>query len=38
MSVIIKKVQTGKDFKLFARFANKLYKDNKYYVPSMPFD
>ena len=38
MSVIIKKVQTGKEFKQFARYANKLYKDNKYYVPSMPFD
>ena len=38
MSVTIRKVQTGKEFKLFARFANNLYKGNKYYVPSMPFD
>ena len=38
MSVIINTVNTKKDFKLFARFANKLYKGNRYYVPSMPFD
>ena len=38
MSVIIKTVTTKKDFKVFARFANNLYKGNKYYVPSMPFD
>lgn len=24
--------------KVFVRFANKLYKGNRYYVPSMPFD
>lgn len=38
MSVQIKVVETKRDFKTFARFANKLYKGNKYYVPSMPFD
>ena len=38
MSVIIRKVESQKDFKTFARFANKLYKGNKYYVPSMPAD
>ena len=38
MSVIIKTVTTKRDFKAFARFANRLYKGNKYYVPSMPFD
>ena len=38
MSVQIKVVETKSDFKTFARFANKLYKGNKYYVPSMPFD
>ena len=38
MSVTIKTVSSRKDFKTFARFANKLYKGNKYYVPSMPMD
>ena len=38
MSVIIKKVTTKRDFRIFARFANNLYKGNKYYVPSMPLD
>ncbi|MBQ8855242.1 MAG: N-acetyltransferase [Bacteroidales bacterium] len=38
MSVTIKKVTTKKDLKSFVRFANRLYKGNKYYVPSMPFD
>ena len=38
MSVQIKVVETKKDFKTFARFANKLYKGNRYYVPSMPLD
>ncbi|MBQ2113008.1 MAG: hypothetical protein II194_07300, partial [Bacteroidales bacterium] len=38
MSVTIKPVRSKRDFKTFARFANKLYKGNKYYVPSMPFD
>ena len=38
MSVIIKAVTSAKDFKTFARFANKMYKGNKYYVPSIPLD
>ena len=38
MSVQIKVVETKKDFKTFARFANNLYKGNRYYVPSMPLD
>ena len=38
MPVIIKTVTSKRDFKIFARFANKLYRGNKYYVPSMPFD
>ena len=38
MSVVIKPVETRNDLKKFVRFANNLYKGNKYYVPSMPFD
>ena len=38
MSVTIKTVSSVKEFKTFARFANRLYKGNKYYVPSMPMD
>ena len=38
MSITIKTVESKKDFKIFARFGNKLYKGNKYYVPSMPLD
>ena len=38
MSVLIKKVTTRKELKLFVRFANNLYKGNKYYVPAMPLD
>ena len=38
MTLRIKKISTRKEFKTFARFANKLYKGNPYYVPSMPFD
>ena len=38
MSITIKTVSSVKDFKTFARFANRLYKGNKYYVPSMPMD
>ena len=38
MSVTIKTVTTKKELKSFARFANKLYKGNRFYVPSMPFD
>ena len=38
MSVTIKTVTTKKDLKIFIRFANRLYKGNKYYVPCMPSD
>lgn len=38
MTVLIKPVTTRKELKQFVRFANKLYKGNKYYVPSMPLD
>lgn len=38
MAVQIKTVTTKSEFKTFARFANKLYKGNKFYVPSMPMD
>ena len=38
MSIQIKTVTTRKDLKTFVRYANRLYKGNKYYVPSMPFD
>lgn len=38
MSVVIKAVESRKELKTFVRFANRMYKGNKYYVPSMPFD
>ena len=38
MNVEIKTVSSKKDMNTFVRFANKLYKGNKYYVPSMPLD
>ena len=38
MSIEIRKVTSKKDLKTFVRFGNRLYKDNKYYVPSMPLD
>ena len=38
MSVQIKKAASPQEMKVFAKFANKLYKGNKYYVPSMPLD
>jgi GNAT superfamily N-acetyltransferase len=38
MTVLIKPVTTRKELKQFVRFANRLYKGNKYYVPSMPLD
>ena len=38
MSIQIVKVSSPKEMKVFARFANRLYKGNKYYVPSMPMD
>ena len=38
MSVLIREVVSRKDLKTFVRFANRMYKGNKYYVPSMPSD
>ena len=38
MSVQIKVVESKKELKTFVRFANKLYKGNKYYVPAIVFD
>ena len=38
MAITIKTVSTRKELKTFVRFANRLYKGNKYYVPSMPLD
>ena len=38
MPVSIKPVTTRRELKEFVRFANELYRGNKYYVPSMPFD
>ena len=38
MSIQIRKVSSKKELKTFVRFANRLYKGNKYYVPSMPMD
>lgn len=38
MTVQIKTVTTKKELKTFVRYGNRLYKGNKYYVPSMPFD
>lgn len=38
MTVIIKTVTSRKDLKTFVRFANRLYKGNRFYVPSMPID
>lgn len=38
MAIQVTKVSSKKDMKTFVRFGNKLYKGNKYYVPSMPMD
>jgi hypothetical protein len=38
MAILIKPVTTRHELKKFVRFANDLYKGNRYYVPSMPFD
>lgn len=38
MAIQIKTVSTKKELKTFVRFANRLYKGNPYYVPSMPMD
>ena len=38
MAILIKAVTSRKDLKIFARFANNLYKGNRFYVPSRPWD
>ena len=38
MAIEIKTVSTKKELKTFVRFANKMFKGNKYYVPCMPMD
>ncbi len=38
MSVQIKTVKTCRELKSFVRFANRMYKGNRYYVPAMPMD
>lgn len=38
MAILIKAVTSRKDLKIFARFANNLYKGSRFYVPSMPWD
>ncbi len=38
MAILIKAVTSRKDLKIIARFANNLYKGNRFYVPSMPWD
>ena len=38
MAIQTRKVSTRKDLKTFVRFGNRMYKDNPYYVPCMPFD
>ena len=38
MSIQIKTVTSRKELKTFSRFGNKLYKGNKYYVPTLIFD
>ncbi len=36
--IIIKQVESKKDYKTFVQFPNKLYKDNQYYVCPLNFD
>ncbi len=38
MSVEIRIVRSRKELNTFVRFANRMYKGNEYYVPSMPMD
>ena len=38
MSIEIRTVSSKREMNEFVRFANRRYKDNKYYVPSMPMD
>ncbi len=38
MPITVKTVESKRDFRKFATFANKLYKGNSYYIPTMPMD
>ena len=38
MAIQVKAVSSRKEMKTFVRFGNRLYKGNRYYVPSMPSD
>ncbi len=38
MSIEIRTVSSKREMNTFVRFGNRLYKGNKYYVPSMPMD
>ena len=38
MPITVKTVESKRDFRKFAPFANKLYKGNSYYIPTMPMD
>jgi GNAT superfamily N-acetyltransferase len=38
MTITVKTVESKRDFRKFATFANKLYKGNSYYIPTMPMD
>ena len=38
MAIQVKAVSSKKEIKTFVRFANRLYKENRYYVPAMPLD
>ena len=38
MAIQIKKVRTRRDLRKFVLFPEKLYKDNKYYVPPLVFN
>ena len=38
MTIQVKAISSKKEMKTFVRFGNRLYKGNRYYVPSMPLD
>ena len=38
MAVEIREVNGKKEMKIFIQFANKLYKGNPYYCPTLDFD
>ena len=38
MPIHVKAVSSKQEMKTFVRFGNRLYKENKYYVPTMPSD